>query len=170
MRPFRSLGILIALALLAAACGGGSDQTATERDLQVNLADDLTPAEISGVSCPEDVEVAAESVFRCEAEVEGQYFEVQVTIIDAQGRYEHERQHAVMHVVNTEVDLEVDASAALGFEVKTNCGDSEYLVVSVGNTFQCTLTRVDGGAQRNIEVKVANAEGVIEWSLLTVEG
>lgn len=162
----RSLSILFVLALLAAACGGGSDQSAMERDLQVDLADNLTPAEISGVSCPEDVSQAPESVFRCEAEVEGQYFEAQVTIIDAQGRFVYERQHAVMHVVNTELDLEAEVTAALGFEVKTDCGDDEYLVVSVGNTFQCTLTRVEGGAQRNIEVGVINADRAIEWSLL----
>ena len=163
MKP---LGILIGFAALLVACGGGSDQTAMERELQNALAGELTPVEIVDVACPEDVELAPESVFLCGAEVADSYYEVRVTVIDAQGRFEYERRHAVLNVVNTELQIEAEVTAALGFEVVTNCGDNEYLVVSVGNTFQCTLTRESDSAQRNVEVQVENADQVISWLLL----
>lgn len=163
MKP---LATLMTTALLLVACGGGSSQTDMERQLQNELSDELTPASVRNVDCPEDVSLEPESVFRCGAEVEGAPYELEVTIIDAQGRFDYERRHAVMNVVNTELELAAEASDALGFDVQTDCGDLEYLVVSVGNTFQCTLTRVDGGNQRRIEITVANAESVIEWSLL----
>ena len=167
MRGIRLLGILIVLVLTAAACGGGSSQTEMEQQLQNGLTDELTPAEVRAVTCPEDADLTPESVFRCEATVEGSYYVVQVTIIDAQGRFEYERRHAVLNVVKLEAELGADATTALGFEVGTNCGDNEYLVVSIDNTFQCTLTRTANDAQRNIEVQVENANGGISWTLLS---
>jgi len=161
----KPLGILMGFAVLMVACGGGTDQTAMERELQTALAGELTPVEIKDVACPEDVELTPESVFLCGAEVESSYYEVQVTVIDAQGRFEYERRHAVLNVVTTELQLEADVTEALGFEVTTNCGDNEYLIVSVGNTFQCTLVR-ETGATRNVEVQVENADAVITWQLL----
>ena len=166
MRFTTPFATLIACLVLLAACGGGTDQTGMERELQNSLAGELVPAEITGVDCPEDADLSPESQFLCSASVEGEYYEVQVTIIDEQGRFEFERRHAVMNVVNTEVQLTSELSQALGFDIDADCGDSEYLVVSVGNTFQCTLTRAEGGAQRNIEVAVENAASVISWSLL----
>ena len=163
----RLVGMLVIAAITLAACGGGSSQTEMEQQLQNELSDILTPAEIRNVTCPEDADLTPESVFRCEAVVEGSYFEAQVTIIDAQGRFEYDRQHAVMNVVNLELDLGADATTALGFEVETNCGDSEYLVVSLDNTFQCILTRTENGATRNVEIQVKNADGGYSWVLLS---
>jgi len=130
------------------------------------LADELIPAAIADVDCPEDADLAPESVFLCAADVEGSFYEIQVTIIDAQGRFKHERRHAVLNVVNTENALSADITTALGFRVATDCGDNEYLVVSVHNTFVCDIAREDGDAQRSIEVEVENALGAITWSLL----
>ena len=90
MRRSRPLGILMGTAMVLVACGGGTDQTATERELQNNLADELTPISVSDVDCPEDAELTPESVFMCGAVVEGSHYEVQVTIIDAQGRFTYE--------------------------------------------------------------------------------
>ncbi len=165
MRLSTLFGVLVGSALLAAACGGGSNQTEMERQLQNFVADELTPIEISGVDCPEDASMEPESVFLCGAEVESSYYEIEVTILDAQGRFDYEPRHAVLNVVNTEIQLQDEVSTALGFSVVVDCGDNEYLVVSVDNTFQCTLTREDG-AQRNIEVQVENARSLITWSLL----
>lgn len=170
MRPLGPRRALIVAAALLAACGGGTNQTEMEREIQNALSSDLAPIPVAAVDCPEDVVLDPESVFPCSAEVDGSYFEVQVTILDAQGRWEYERRHAILNVVNTELILQNDLSVALGFDVTADCGDSENLVVSVGNTFLCRLSRVNGGAIRDIEVQVKSADQAIEWSLMPSVG
>ena len=74
---------MLGVALTAAsACGGGSDQTQLERELQDKAGSDILPVELGLVDCPEDVVVTPESVFICASEVAGQYYELQVRIID----------------------------------------------------------------------------------------
>ena len=78
---------MLSLTALITACGGGTDQTQLERELQDRAASDLLPVELGLVDCPEDVVMTPESVFICNSEVAGQYYELQVRIIDAQGQY-----------------------------------------------------------------------------------
>ena len=152
-------------AIVLAACGGGADQSQVEREVQDYLQSVVAPAEIVDIDCPEDAPIRPGSTFLCDGLVEGAFYEAQVTIIDEQGRREIRPRQAVMQVNATETALGAEAATALGFGVQANCGDDQYLVVSVGHTFLCTLERSDTGATQDIEVEVQNEIGAIEWRL-----
>ena len=47
-----------------------------------------------------------------------------------------------------------------------DCGDDEYLVAPIGSSFNCLVTRVDGGAQATIEVRLEDAQGRVSWDLV----
>lgn len=164
----RSGHIAVAALLMAtvlAACGGGNDQSQVEREVQDYLQSVVAPAEIADIDCPEDAPIRPGSTFLCDGLVEGAFYEAQVTIIDEQGRREIRPRQAVMQTNATETALGAEAATALGFGVQANCGDDQYLVVSVGHTFLCTLERSDTGATQDIEVEVQNEIGAIEWRL-----
>lgn len=152
-------------ATVLAACGGGTDQSQVEREVQDYLQSVVAPAEIADIDCPEDAPIRPGSTFLCDGLVEGAFYEAQVTIIDEQGRREIRPRQAVMQTNATETALGAEAAAALGFGVQADCGDDQYLVVSVGHTFLCTLERSDTGATQDIEVEVQNEIGAIEWRL-----
>ncbi len=168
MRKKRSAS-LAALAtiivMLAAACGGEPEQTAIEREVQNYLQSVVAPAEISDIDCPPDAPIRPGSSFLCDGLVENEFYEAQVTIIDAQGRKEIRPRHAVMQVIAKETSVAAEAAEALGFDVQADCGDSLYLVVPVGQTFLCTLEQADTGLTQDIEVKVQNEIGATDWKL-----
>lgn len=170
MKSVRAIAMLLGMSLVAVACGGGGpEQTQLERDLETDLVSRLAPVSVSTTKCIDDPSMARGSIFTCEALVADSFYEVQVEIIDEQGRFEYERRHAVINVIDAETNLGSDASLDLGRQVQADCGDQDYLVVSVLNVFQCQLTldTADGvGATRNIEVKVLNADQDVDWSLM----
>ncbi len=165
-KPPKLLTAMLAVALVAAACGGGSDQTQLERELQDKAGSDILPVELGLVDCPEDVVVTPESVFICASEVAGQYYELQVRIIDAQGQYSYAHKHHALQLVNTEALLADQVAYEVGFDVMVDCGDDEYLVAPIGSSFNCLATRVDGGAQATIEVRLEDAAGRVSWDLV----
>lgn len=157
---------LITIAALISACGGGPDQTQLERELQDRAGSDILPVELGMVDCPEDVVMTPESVFICASEVAGQYYELQVRIIDAQGQYGYVHKHHPLQLVNTEALLANEVAYGVGFDLMIDCGDGEYLVTPIGSTFNCVATRVEGGAQANIEVTLRDEVGRLTWVLL----
>jgi len=157
---------MLSLTALIAACSGGTDQTQLERELQDKAGGDLLPAELGLVDCPEDIVETPESVFICNSEVAGQYYEIQVRIIDEQGQYTYAHKHYPLQLVNTEALLANEVAYEVGFDVMLDCGDDEYLVAPIGSTFNCVATRVDGGAQATIEVRLENEQGLIKWDLV----
>ncbi len=159
------VALAVSAAAVLAACGGGADQSQVEREVQDYLQSVVAPAEIVDIDCPEDAPIRPGSTFLCDGLVEGAFYEAQVTIIDEQGRREIRPRQAVMQVNATETALGAEAATALGFGVQADCGDDQYLVVSVGHTFLCTLERSDTGATQDIEVEVQNEIGAIEWRL-----
>jgi hypothetical protein len=156
---------LITIAALISACGGGPDQTQLERELQDRAGSDILPVELGVVDCPEDVVMTPESVFICASEVSGQYYELQVRIIDAQGQYGYVHKHHPLQLVNTEALLATEVAYEVGFDLMIDCGDGEYLVAPIGSTFNCVATRVEGGAQANIEVRLLDEAGRLSWVL-----
>ncbi|MDP6282543.1 MAG: hypothetical protein QF696_01710 [Acidimicrobiales bacterium] len=157
---------MLSLTALIAACSGGTDQTQLERELQDKAGGDLLPVELGLVDCPEDIVETPESVFICNSEVAGQYYEIQVRIIDEQGQYTYAHKHYPLQLVNTEALLANEVAYEVGFDVMLDCGDDEYLVAPIGSTFNCVATRVDGGAQATIEVRLENEQGRIKWDLV----
>lgn len=157
---------MLSLTALIAACSGGTDQTQLERELQDRAGGDLLPVELGLVDCPEDIVETPESVFICNSEVAGQYYEIQVRIIDEQGQYTYAHKHYPLQLVNTEALLANEVAYEVGFDVMLDCGDDEYLVAPIGSTFNCVATRVDGGAQATIEVRLENEQGLIKWDLV----
>lgn len=149
---------------LALACGVGNDQTALERELQDLIRSNVLPAEITeDVECPEQLEVTPGASFLCDLSVEGQFFELQVAYLDAQGRYEVTRRHAVLKVLNVQTELSAQAGQELGFAVQANCGNDEYLVAQVGGRFRCELERVSYTESIEVDVRVTDAQGGICW-------
>ena len=165
-KALKLLITMLSLTALLAACGGGTDQTQLERELQDRAASDLLPVELGLVDCPEDVVMTPESVFICNSEVAGQYYELQVRIIDAQGQYSYAHKHYPLQLVNTEALLADEVAYEVGFDVMIDCGDDEYLVAPIGSTFNCVATRVEGGAQATIEVRLEDDQGRIVWNLV----
>ncbi|WP_419842027.1 DUF4333 domain-containing protein [Candidatus Poriferisodalis sp.] len=157
--------LAVSMAAVFAGCGNGSDQSQVEREVQAYLQSVVAPAEIVDIDCPADAPIRPGSTFLCDGLVEGAFYEAQVTIIDEQGRRLIRPRQAVMRVNATETALGAEAATALGFSVQADCGDSQYLVVSVSSTFLCTLERSDTQATQDIEVEVQNADGVITWRL-----
>jgi hypothetical protein len=156
---------LITIAALISACGGGPDQTQLERELEDRAGSDILPVELGVVDCPEDVVMTPESVFICASEVAGQYYELQVRIIDEQGQYGYVHKHHPLQLVNTEALLATEVAHEVGFDLMIDCGDGEYLVAPIGSTFNCVATRVEGGAQANIEVRLLDEAGRLSWVL-----
>ena len=157
--------LLLAAAALLSACGGGPDQTQLERELQDKAGSDILPVELGMVDCPEDVVMTPESVFICASEVAGQYYELQVRIIDAQAQYSYVHKHHPLQLVNTEAVLAGEVGYEVGFDVMIDCGDGEYLVAPIGSSFNCVATRVESGAQANVKVTLLDADGTLKWIL-----
>lgn len=151
--------------LVAAACGGEPEQTQLEREVQDYLQSVVAPAEISAVSCPPNAPIRPGSTFLCNGLVEGAFYEAHVTIIDEQGRREVRPRQAVMQVNATETALGAEVATDIGRDVQADCGDDQYLVVSVNQTFLCKITSPSTGETGNLEVKVLNENGAIEWTL-----
>ena len=59
-----------------------------------------------------------------------------------------------------------EVAYGVGFDLMIDCGDGEYLVAPIGSTFNCVATRVEGGAQANIEVTLRDEVGRLTWALL----
>jgi len=165
-KPHKLLTAMLTVVLISVGCGGGSDQTQLERELQDKAGSDILPVELGLVDCPEDVVVTPESVFICASEVDGQYYELQVRIIDKQGQYSYAHKHHPLQLVNTEALLAEQVAYEVGFDVMIDCGDDEYLVAPIGSSFNCLATRVDGGAQATIEVRLEDAQGRVSWDLV----
>ena len=161
------LTVLVVALLLASACSGGSDQTTMERELQEAVSNDLVPVRIGAVDCPKDVSKSPESVFACQTEVQGNYFEIQVRMLDAQGRYDYKLKHVALQVIRTEAALADQISIDVGFDVAADCGDEEYIVALVGGTFSCYAKTIDGSGQRKVEVRVEDVDKTLTWFLLT---
>ena len=157
--------LLLAAAALLSACGGGPDQTQLERELQDKAGSDILPVELGMVDCPEDVVMTPESVFICASEVAGQYYELQVRIIDAQAQYSYVHKHHPLQLVNTEAVLAGEVGYEVGFDVMIDCGDGEYLVAPIGSSFNCVATRVESGAQADVKVTLLDADGTLKWIL-----
>ena len=157
--------LLLAAAALLSACGGGPDQTQLERELQDKAGSDILPVELGMVDCPEDVVMTPESVFICASEVAGQYYELQVRIIDAQAQYSYVHKHHPLQLVNTEALLADEVGYEVGFDVMIDCGDGEYLVAPIGSSFNCVATRVESGAQANVKVTLLDPHGTLKWIL-----
>ena len=157
--------LLLAAAALLSACGGGPDQTQLERELQDKAGSDILPVELGMVDCPEDVVMTPESVFICASEVAGQYYELQVRIIDAQAQYSYVHKHHPLQLVNTEAVLAGEVGYEVGFDVMIDCGDGEYLVAPIGSSFNCVATRVESGAQANVKVTLLDTHGTLKWIL-----
>ncbi len=157
--------LLLAAAALLSACGGGPDQTQLERELQDKAGSDILPVELGMVDCPEDVVMTPESVFICASEVAGQYYELQVRIIDAQAQYNYVHKHHPLQLVNTEAVLAGEVGYEVGFDVMIDCGDGEYLVAPIGSSFNCVATRVESGAQANVKVTLLDTHGTLKWIL-----
>jgi len=164
-KALKLLITMLSLTALIAACGGGTDQSQIERELQDKAGGDLLPVELGLVDCPEDVVRTPESVFICASEVAGQYYEIQVRIIDEQGQYKYAHKHYPLQLLNTEALLANEVAYEVGFDVMIDCGDDEYLVAPIGSTFNCVATRVEGGAQATIEVRLEDDQGRIKWDL-----
>lgn len=153
--------LAVSAAAALAACGGGADQSQVEREVQDYLQSVVAPAEIVDIDCPEDAPIRPGSTFLCDGLVEGAFYEAQVTIIDEQGRREIRPRQAVMQVNATETALGAEAATATGRSFRADCGDDQYLVISVGNTFRCTLEETDTGKTGNISVTVLNENGAL---------
>ena len=162
----RLIWALLAIVAFSVACGGGQDRTHLERELQDKAGSDILPVELGLVDCPEDIVETPESVFICASEVEGQYYELQVRIIDAQGQYNYVHKHHPLQLVNTEALLASEVTYEVGFDVMIDCGDDEYLVAPIGSSFNCVATRVDSGAQATIEVRLEDDNGRLKWKLV----
>ena len=68
--------------------------------------------------------------------------------------------------MNTEALLADQVAYEVGFDVMIDCGDDEYLVAPIGSSFNCLATRVDGGAEATIEVRLEDAQGRVSWDLV----
>ena len=158
--------ILFSLFVIGSACGGGDSQTQLERELQDRAGSDILPVQLGLVDCPEDVVMTPESVFICSSEVEGQYYELQVRIIDAQGQYGFVHKHYPLQLLNTEALLRDEVAYEVGFDIAIDCGDDEYLVAPIGSSFNCIATRAEGGARATIEVRLEDDAGRLNWKLL----
>ncbi len=159
-----TLALLVASLLLLTACGGIS-QTDIERNLVVELERHVAPAVLANVDCPDEASLTSGSEFLCDAEVEGQYYEAQISIIDAQGRFEVKRRHAVLNVIRMEASLSQATARDLGRNIRTDCGDSEYLVVLVGNKISCTLTDTDNQQTSEVSVTITSEDAAFEWEI-----
>lgn len=157
--------MLAVAALALAACGGEPDQTQLEREVQDYLQSVVAPAELTAISCPPNAPIRPGSTFLCNGLVEGAFYEAHVTIIDEQGRREVRPRQAVMQVNATETALGAEIAAEIGRDIRADCGDDQYLVVSVNQTFLCKLHSPSTGETGSAEVKVLNENGAIEWTL-----
>ncbi len=156
---------LAAVTLIFLAGCGGDSQTDIERNLIAELERHVAPAVIANVDCPDEAPLTSGSEFLCDAEVEGQYYEALITVIDAQGRFEVQRRHAVLNVIRTEAALGADASLELGLDVRADCDDSEYLVVLVGRKVSCTLTDTTTQRTQEVSMTITSADAAFDWAL-----
>jgi hypothetical protein len=83
--------LTLALALLAAGCGGGTviDHTAAEEDIRAGFA--LRDITVKAVECPSDVDTGEGEPYECEAQTSEGEFRIIYRQLDADGNVSQPR-------------------------------------------------------------------------------
>lgn len=153
---------LIALTLLATACGGSSKLD----DLKAQMVDVFTTqrgVELVDIECEDGAAVEPNASFLCTSSVtdgEGR-LRVQVSI-DADGAARFEQMDAIVILGQIEADVAADLTFGLGTDIAVSCRDDQatvYRVEPVNATFRCTAVAVGSGtATRDVEITVSGLD------------
>jgi hypothetical protein len=155
--------LLVALAGFAAACGTDTvDPQKVEDGIEQDLSS--TTAQISSVSCPDDVEQKKGEKFTCDAKLEGGgKAEVEVTLTNDRGDATYAFKPGTLEVSGTAVasQLEKDLEAQGISGVQVTCPD--LIKVAAGETATCDAEG-SGGRTGQITFTWSDASGDIDSS------
>jgi hypothetical protein len=148
--PRRLLALVGALALLVAACGGGSDAapvdlTRAQATIRARAEDAFgQDATIGKVRCPGKVARGKGASFGCTVEVDGQALPYVVRLTDDSGGTRVELGASLLVTAKVEQFI-ADYAARNGEQVQSvDCGSTKYLVRARGTKVTCEVVRADG--------------------------
>ncbi len=161
---------MLAAALVAIALGAGCGRPAeldvdqAEARIATSLAETFD-VEVTGVACPEDVQVEAGATFACTAQIDGESLDVDVRQTDDEGALLVEPTRAVL--VTARVEDDIAAVLADRFDrddVEVSCPGGPQRLEAPDATFTCDA--VDGDETKDVEVRVRDAQGALTYTLM----
>jgi hypothetical protein len=168
-RGGRKLAALSAVAVGAVGCTRYLDMERVASAIQTGLEDQLGLT-VTDVDCPESREMKVEDAFECSAATEGGgRIRVSVTQQDAEGNiaWETAGSEGLLDLGALAEQIRLGLSAQAQLEAQVDCGGG-YGDAPAGASFECTATHGEGDTAR-IRVTVRDAEGNVDWTVLTGE-
>ena len=169
-RP-RCRAVLCALAgsaLLLSGCSfefsaGGPDLSQIEQKL-VDEQKKVTPdLEVTGATCPDDVDVEEGAKFECTVEIEGVEAPYSVTLNDVNEDEERVNFHSEPAKPIIDVSLVTEFLRGnlneASQDAEVDCGDEAVIVTEVGGTIECTVS--DETGSETVSLVVKNLQGDI---------
>jgi hypothetical protein len=159
-----ALALGAALALVGGCAKSPDRLQTTEAEHRITTALTRTiQRHIGAVSCPDDIELARGSSFRCEVEVDGEVLPVKAVQRDDRGSLRVEPQAAVIRTDAVSTDLVAELEKQFGRTFTTDCGPAETRILKPGTTFTCQAT--DGSSKRVVTVKVVDVSGTLTYDV-----
>ncbi len=165
----RSLGDVVALGMVAAACGVGGcggddtvDAAKVEQGIEQSLSTPTT--KVSSVSCPDDVKNETGKTFTCKAKLSGGGSgDVTVKITDAPNDFSYSFKPGTVVLAGASLDkaLEQELATSGAPNATVNCPDK--VKVESGTTVTCPVTG-GGGGVGSVSFQFTDASGSIEGS------
>ncbi|MCM1982729.1 DUF4333 domain-containing protein [Lyngbya confervoides] len=169
-RPRISRGLALPLlALTLAACNTTIDDAKVETAISEGIQTQ-TGLVANTVICPEDQKIEEGNTFTCKVTLEGgQSFDAEVTQTDDEGNIRWDAQkgleslNGLISNAALEEQIAQGISEQLQVETSADCG-GKFRIALTGETFECTVTDVQGNEQR-VQVEAKDDEGNVYWEL-----
>lgn len=160
-----AVGVVAVLGL--AGCGRDSDRSAVaERQVRSALADRFEDPDAVEVDCPDEVGVEPGTSITCDLTVDGSAPKAATFDVGEDGVLVLTA--AVMPTGALEDYLVGELGSAAEGPVTATCGADPLLIGPVGDTFPCSVVRVDDGQAFDVPVEVAAIDGTVTYDVIPV--
>ena len=170
------MAVVLGVSALIAGCSvqiggsGGLNTNKLEDELSADIEAALPGVSVS-VQCPNDIPMAAETSFTCDATVAGQSLTFEITQTDNEGNVDSQPEQAVLVMSKIDEQVAPQLSKQLGGEWQVTCNppgsQDGVLVAPVGATFECSFSGVGSNGteivDQPMEITVDDLAGNVSW-------
>lgn len=163
--PVRRAVALLAVVLLAAACGGTSALEELEGQM-ISVFQTELDVELEDIMCTDGAQIEPSSTFQCTAAMVDGEGRLRVgVLIDNDGAANFTQENAVIDLERVETSVAEELTRGIGAPILVECGEAIVKAVEVAGTFPCTAVAATG-EERGVDITVENLEPLFNWKLL----
>lgn len=144
--------------------GGSTLDTVKVESMIKEMITSQIGVEVQSVSCPKDVEIAANATFQCQVKTHrDDSFAVDVKQEDDQGNVHAETPSGLLSLAKVEQSIQQGVEQQLNQKVTADCGGA-LKVVQSGETFECQVTDAQGETH-TAKVTATSNDGQVSWEI-----